>query len=176
MPMQFSCNDIRLTVLCVSAVLFLSFFNRLLTIKFSVLFSIMYSWFPFIHFLSIYFFTFLDFLDSSSRPSFPLLSNFISCLLHLLFLVPWIFYLFFICYPFFIWNVHLLKTPSLLTVVKRSHFSTSLHSSLSPFPCVCLSLSGAFQSFSLYDQLQAGRALLLCDRADREHAVGSRSC
>lgn len=76
MPMQFSCNDIRLTILCVSAVLFLSFFNRLLTIKISVLFSIMYSWFPFIHFLSIYFFTFLDFLDSSSRPSFPIFEQF----------------------------------------------------------------------------------------------------
>lgn len=127
-------------------------------------------------FSSIYVFTFPDFLDSSSCPSLLFLSTFFfSCLLRLLFLVSGssvsLIYYPFLFEIFIFWKPHL-SYPWW----KPSYFSTSLHSSLSPLPFLCLSLSGAVQSFSLYDQLQAGRALLLCDRADREHAVGSRSC
>uniref|UniRef100_A0A671KY98 PDZ domain-containing protein n=1 Tax=Sinocyclocheilus anshuiensis TaxID=1608454 RepID=A0A671KY98_9TELE len=38
------------------------------------------------------------------------------------------------------------------------------------------SFSGALQSLSLYDQLQAGRTVFLCDWKDRKYAVGSCSC
>lgn len=38
------------------------------------------------------------------------------------------------------------------------------------------SCSGALQSLSLYDQLQAGRTVFLCDWKDRKYAVGSCSC
>lgn len=103
--MKFRCKDIRLTILGVWVVLFLSFFNRLLTTFSPVLFfSILHAFCPLSHFLFaltyIYVFIFLDYLDSSSRPSVLFSSNLISCLQHLLFLVSWIFCFLFFYYPF----------------------------------------------------------------------------
>lgn len=64
----------------------------------------------------------------------------------------------------------------------EGYFSTS-PPSLTPcfhssgFPSLfSSSFSGALQSLSLYDQLQAGRTMFLCDWKDRKYAVGSCSC
>lgn len=173
--MKFRCKDIRLTILGVWVVLFLSFFNRLLTTFFlcffflfcmlsvlRVTFFLLWHIFMFSYFLTIL--ILLPVLPFYSRAIWFPVSNIYSFLS----LGSSVSFSFIILFH--------LKTPSLLTVMEiftLLYFSTFFPLSLS---FLCLSLSGAFQSFSLYDQLQAGRTLLLCDRADREHAVGSRSC
>lgn len=64
-----------------------------------------------------------------------------------------------------------LSTSSPLMMVYFHSFCLPSFSSSSFSSC-----SGALQSLSLYDQLQAGRTVFLCDWKDRKYAVGSCSC
>lgn len=120
MPMEFCCYDIKLTVLGVWAVLCLFFLNRLLTTFF------LCSQFPFIHFLfALIYIPFHQFMFSHFLTFLILLPVLPFCSWALFFLLPptftisclWIFCLFNLL-PFFIWNFYLLKTPSLLPMMK----------------------------------------------------------